>query len=231
MSRAEQNSSGRLRRASLAVGLAALLATAACGAGQITQTDSQLPAVNGVNADAGGIAVRNAELAYPDGGHYPQGGQAALIAALINPGTESDTLVEVSSPIARSVTLTGDTALPGGVTLSVGTPNEDFKAEPPTATTTSATTTAPTTTGTGGATTTGATTAATTTTTAPAGTTGAVERGKLTILLDGLTEDLYPGRVYPVTFVFAKAGAVTLQLPIAAPAESRQSSGSGSSGH
>ncbi|UVS76711.1 copper chaperone PCu(A)C [Actinokineospora sp. UTMC 2448] len=221
MSRAQQNSTGRLRRASLAIGLAALLATTACGAGQITQTDSQRPAVNGSSVDAGAIAVRDARLAYPHDGHYSQGGQAAVIASLINTGTEADTLVEVTSPIAGKAELTGDTALPGGVALAVGTPNEDFHPETTTAAPT--TTTAPTTTGT-------ETTGATTTTTTPVATTGAIELGKLQILLTGLTEDLYPGRVYPVTFVFAKAGAVTVELPIAAPTDPRESEDHGNTG-
>ena len=221
MSRAQQNSTGRLRRASLAVGLAALLAVTGCGAGQITQTDSQLPAVNGASATAGSIAVRDAQFAYPHEGHYAKGGEAVLFGSLVNTGAEADTLVSVSSPVAAEVELTGDKALPGATALAIGTPGEEFEAEEHAEATTTTTTAAPTTTA-GETTTEGATTTApTTTTAAPTTTTEAVELGKLKIVLKGLKEDLYPGRVYEVTFVFAKAGAVTVQLPIASPSDPR----------
>ncbi|GAA4414181.1 hypothetical protein ACFQV2_02095 [Actinokineospora soli] len=224
MSRAQQNSSGRLRRASLAaVGLAALLATTACGAGQITQTDSQLPAVNGANAGTGAIAVRDVQFAYPHEGHYAKGGEAVLFGSLINTGAAEDKLLSVSSPVAGQVEVTGDTALPGGVALAIGTPGEDFAPEEHAEATTTTTTAAPTTTTAEGEATT--TTAAPTTTTEAHTTTSApIELGKLKIVLKNLSEDLYPGRVYEVTFVFEKAGSLTVQLPIAAPADPRGAS-------
>ncbi|MGX7825619.1 hypothetical protein ACTG9Q_11055 [Actinokineospora sp. 24-640] len=212
MSRGQQNSTGRLRRASAALGLAAIMASAACSAGQVTQTAAHRPAVNGTMAEAGAIALRDAKLAYPHEGHFSAGDDAPVIAALINTGTEADTLVSASSPVAEAVELTGDTALPGGVSLMAGTPGEDVQAP----TTTSA----------------AATSAATTTTSAPAATTSAaVELGKLDIVLTGLKEDLYPGKVYPVTFVFAKAGSITVNLPIAAPSEARVGEEHGGSDH
>ncbi len=237
MSRA-QNSSGRLRRAPLAIGLAALLAATACSAGQITQTDSQLPAVNGANAGVGAIAIRDVQFAYPHEGHYAEGGEAVLFGALINTGTAADTLVDVTTPVAQDVEVSGDTALPAGVALAVGEPGAEFHAEEA-ATTTTAPTTTPATTTTGAPTTTegeegaATTTSAPTTTTSAQATTGAITLGELTIVLKGLTEDLYPGSVYPVTFVFANAGSVTVQLPIASPTEPRvaEEGGSGGGGH
>lgn len=232
MSRAQQNSSGRLRRAYLAVGVAALLATTACGAGQITQTDSQLPAVNGVNAGVGAIAIRDVQFASPHDGHYAEDGDAALSGALVNTSSAEDTLVDVTSPVAADVELIGDTTLPGQVSLAIGTPGEEFHAEEAAATTTTTTSAAPTTTtGEGETTTTTGTATTEPTTTAPA-TTGAVEMGKLRIVFKDLREPLYPGRTYPVTFVFAKAGAITVELPIATPAEPRESeAGGGEGGH
>ena len=44
---------------------AALLVTG-CGAGQITQTDTQVAAINGTSAGVGTIAIRNAEVSYPE---------------------------------------------------------------------------------------------------------------------------------------------------------------------
>ncbi|MFC5286880.1 hypothetical protein ACFPM7_07435 [Actinokineospora guangxiensis] len=234
MSRA-QNSSGRLRRAPLAIGLAALLAATACGAGQITQTDSQLPAVNGANVGVGPIAIRDVQFAYPHEGHYAQGGDAVLFGTVVNTGTGADTLVEVSSPLAEEVVVTGDTALPAGVALAIGEPGAEFHAEESAAaTTTTTTTTAPTTTTEGeeGASTTTAPATTTATTTAAPTTTAAITLGKLTITLKGLSGDIYPGTVHPVTFVFANAGSVTVQLPIASPSEPRVAEeGSGGGGH
>jgi copper(I)-binding protein len=237
-----QNSSGRLRRAPLAIGLAALMAATACSAGQITQTDSQLPAVNGANVGVGPIAIRDVQFAYPHEGHYAQGGDAVLFGTVINTGTGEDTLVSVTTPLAEEVEVTGDTALPAGVALAIGEPGAEFHAEESAAaTTTTATTTATTTTTTtapttttegeeGATTTTAAPTTTTTTTVAP--TTAAVTLGKLTITLKGLSGDLYPGTVHPVTFVFANAGSVTVQLPIASPSEPRAAEeGSGGGGH
>lgn len=210
MSRGQQNSTGRLRRASAALGLAAIMATAACSAGQVAQTAEHQPAVNGAIAEVGAIALRDAKLAYPHEGHFSAGEDAPVIAALVNTGTEADTLVSASSPVAGSVEITGDTALPGGVALMSGTPGEEAKA--PTTTT--------------------ATSSATTTTSAPATTTSAaVELGKVEIVLTGLKEDLHPGKVYPVTFVFAKAGSITVNLPIAAPSEARVGEEHGGSDH
>ncbi|HET9118109.1 MAG TPA: hypothetical protein VFN75_08575, partial [Pseudonocardiaceae bacterium] len=45
---------------------AAVLALVGCGAGQITQTDSQVAAVNGAYGNAGStIALRNVLIPYP----------------------------------------------------------------------------------------------------------------------------------------------------------------------
>ena len=43
----------------LALAAGAALTMSACSAGQITQTSTQVPAINGSNVDAGSIALRN----------------------------------------------------------------------------------------------------------------------------------------------------------------------------
>ncbi|SDD95506.1 copper chaperone PCu(A)C [Actinokineospora iranica] len=224
MSRAQQNSTGRLRLApaALGLGLAAVLGAVGCSAGQITQTDSQPPSVNGSLAQVGQIAVRDAKLAYPHGGSYPQGSDAPVILTLVNVGSEADTLVELSSPAAASVEVTGDTALPGGAVLVVGTPGEEAKladsahaqstspahpesshAEPAGSSHAATSPTPP-----------PATSSAAATTTA---TTTGTQLGKLKVVLKGLNAKLVPGQTIPITLVFAKAGPVTFDLPIAAP--------------
>ncbi|SES06591.1 hypothetical protein [Actinokineospora terrae] len=228
MSRAQQNSTGRLRLAPavLGLGIAAALVTAGCGSGQITQTDSQLPAVNGALAQAGQIAVRDAVLAYPENGYYAKGADAPLSLTIVNVGGTPDKLVEVTSPLATEVEVSGDGNLPGGFALIVGKAGEEADGKkssaPTTPTPTTTSSVAPTsasagkpTSGAPSTTTTTGSVAATSVT--PTTTTTKVKLGTLEIVLKGFSEKLYPGKNVPVTFVFEKAGPVTVNLPIAAP--------------
>ncbi|MBM7771486.1 copper(I)-binding protein [Actinokineospora baliensis] len=236
MSRAQQNSTGRLRLApaGLGLGLAAALLTAACSSGQITQTDSQLPAVNGALAQTGQVALRDAVLAYPEAGHYAKGADAPLSLSIVNVGGTADKLVEVTSPLAAEVELVGDTALPGGVALVVGEAGEETDGKssaPTTPTPTTTTTVAPTSATSAGKPTSGApsTTSSSVapTSVTPTTTTAKVQLGKLEIVLKGLADKLYPGKTVPVTFVFEKAGPVTVNLPIAAPNGPREEHAAG----
>lgn len=250
MSRAQQQKSIarlRLAPAALGLGLAAALGVVGCSAGQVTQTDSQLPAVNGVQAQQGAIAVRDAQLAHPHGGSYPEGSAAPLVLTIVNTGMDADELTGVTSPLAAEVTVSGDTALPGGTALSVGTPGEEADVAKSSAATTPTPTGSASPTGSSapsGSTATSAPSAsaassstsgsvsATSSSGAPSASSSAattatptssvrVERGKLEIVLTGLNAKLFPGRNIPVTFIFAKAGAITIELPIATPTDPR----------
>jgi copper(I)-binding protein len=75
-----------------------------CGAGQTAATSQKLPTVPGVNAEAGGVAVRNATVAFQSGG-YPAGGDAPVELALLNTTREPVRLVQLTSEAAGSVTL------------------------------------------------------------------------------------------------------------------------------
>lgn len=107
------------RRTGLAVSVAIAAMTVAfvagCSAGQITQTDRQVPVVPGVNADAevnpgpGRVAVRNVLVVYPGPEGYPQGGNAPIEARIFNDTLQPIT-VKVSSPDAASVRLTSSGA-------------------------------------------------------------------------------------------------------------------------
>jgi copper(I)-binding protein len=238
VSRAVHESTSRRRIIPAAGALAAALALAGCGAGQVTQTDSVLPAVNGALGQVGPIVIRDAVFAYPSGGVYPSGGQAALVLTIVNTGAEPDELVEVSSPVAGRVEVSGDRMLLPRRAIAVGTPGE--VANP----TSSAVTTTPTPTSTPPASAPGSPTSPTsptsvpasvspspTTTTTPAPTTTqAAELGTATIVLTGLNEALVPGKTYPVTFVFRNAGTVTIGLPLASPTTARPEP-SGEGGH
>lgn len=105
-----------------AVALTGLLALSGCGTGQLSQTATQTSAVNGVSADHGPVAIRDARIAFPpqpaDGVLYRPGGSAPLEVTLINTGSTADRLVRVSSPVSGNVTIGGDAAMPKDVTLA-----------------------------------------------------------------------------------------------------------------
>jgi copper(I)-binding protein len=106
------------------VALGAVL-LAGCGAGQQAQTSEQTSAVAGANTQVGNIAIRNAEIAYPDtipasANVYPVGGTAPVEMVIVNQGTAADRLVSGTSPLG-TVQLEGDTSLPAGRALVAGT--------------------------------------------------------------------------------------------------------------
>jgi copper(I)-binding protein len=109
-------------------GLAAALALSGCGAGQISQSASQLPAVNGTLTWVGdpttGIALRNVHLRAPQTADYVTPGSAAelLFVAVNESAALPDRLVSITSPVG-TVSLTGDLRVPSGGTLIVGTPD------------------------------------------------------------------------------------------------------------
>ena len=237
--------------APVVAGLGLALLLSGCGAGQITQTDTQVAAVNGASGNAGPIAVRGAELAYPGGqGVYQPGSNAELIVTIVNTGVTDDTLTGISSPAAVGATIDGSASgskdLPGGFAIIGG---RDVDGQDTTATAIPLTTEQPTgsttapsglpggastTTGTSGTSgvnasglpgTSGATTTEPSTT---AGSTvgqlpGTAKPGTVKIMLTGIKTvngaPLRAGLTIPITFVFAKAGQVTINVPIAAPAD------------
>lgn len=207
MSRADHTSTVPQRRrwglsglvsAVFALGLAALLT--ACGSGQITQTDTQQPAINGANGQIGAIAVRDAQLAYPPNpeGVYTPGATVPLWVSIVNTGVSDDQLVQVTSPAAIEVTIDGSTttgkAIPGGTTVASG-----FDVDGVASANSASSQIAPSVNG------------------API---------PVRILLVGIKsingQPLRAGLTIPVTFVFAHAGQVTLNVPIAVPPNGAQ---------
>ncbi|MCP2262476.1 hypothetical protein LX15_006215 [Streptoalloteichus tenebrarius] len=228
----------RLRLVPVALGLGVALALAGCSSGQITQTDTQVAAVNGAGGQQGAIAVRGAQLAYPAGrGVYPEGSDAPLIVQITNTGDNPDKLVSVTSPDAAGGRVEGTADLPGHFALVTELRDGHEATESsPKATTGAPTTSAPSgptgtgqpTTGTPTGTPTGAATGTPTggTTGAPTGTgaaapTGKSEPGKVKITLTGLKREVAPGQTIKVTFLFQNAGELTLELPIGAPSAPR----------
>lgn len=194
----------------------AALVLAGCGAGQITQTDSQQPAVNGTYAQVKTIALRDVAVQYPpQGPGYAAGAKPSLTLTIINQGTQDETLTSVALDNGTAGTLGGAKTIVAGHTLVIG-PAEANEAAPA-ATTSEAPTSPATPTGTATSTPTSSSSVTEPTTTAAAG-----EVGKGTITLPALSQPLWPGQVIKVVFTFQNAGSITVELPIAAPAHVKE---------
>ncbi|CAM3060342.1 LpqE protein [Prescottella defluvii] len=98
------------RRVMTAVALAAgaTLVLSACGAGQISQTATQVAAVNGNQATSSNIALRNVHVVYPNAEEFSiePGGTAQLAFTAINLSEhESDRLTGIKTDYAGTVTI------------------------------------------------------------------------------------------------------------------------------
>lgn len=126
MNRSRLRPSARTSRlgALAACGLAAAIALTGCGAGQISQVATQEPAVNGVNANAGWVALRNVHLRAPQTTDYVEpGSDVELLFVASNESPDrNDRLVSITTDIG-TVSLSGDRALPAGGVLVVGSPD------------------------------------------------------------------------------------------------------------
>jgi copper(I)-binding protein len=199
----------RRNRAPLVVGaLIAAVALAGCGAGQITQTSRQVAAVEGANASANDIAVRNAMIEFDEPAHgaaiHPAGGEAPLQMIIVNSGSEVDRLVAASSPVASSVQVSGVLRIPGGQTLTIeGAPAPVAAPLPaeagPAATPEPAPGEAP------------------PAPPAPVAPPAEAEPGVGNIVFTGLREDIQAGRSYPLVLTFERAGDVHFDVPVANP--------------
>lgn len=232
-----RRSIGPLRKIlpAIAVGLVAL-GVAGCGSGQVTQTDSMEPAVNGNKGDVGALALRNVAIAYPESGAYDKGGEAPLLLTIVNTGGTDDELTAVSTPAAGTVEITGDKTLPARSALQAVVPDESAASssvEP--------TESAPSSSESSGASSEtsapgSSESAESSASESPSGTessepesTESAEApdvvGMVYIQLRDLTTDLPMGKNVPITFVFANAGQITISVPIDNPGDAREESG------
>jgi copper(I)-binding protein len=125
-----------LRAATMGVLLLSPVALSACSAGQVTQTATQERDKTGAQAQVGDISIRAGQLEAPRSGGYERGDDAELQVAIVNGGTDSDTLVavdgkgfdsaEIESTASRTTTSTGSTGtsdeieIPAGSSVFVG---------------------------------------------------------------------------------------------------------------
>jgi copper(I)-binding protein len=204
---------------------AAALVLAGCGAGQITQTATQEPAINGANAQVGTLYIRDAALQFPPSGPaYKAGSSAALTLTIINAGQQDDELVGVTSDAASGAVIQGSKLVVAGNSLVISPP----AAGPDTVSgTSSPSSSAPATTSSSPAASTSPPTSASptspsSTSSSPATTSSAatpVTVGHGSIILQKLKQPIYPGQTIKVTFIFRNAGPVPVDLPIAAPSQ------------
>jgi copper(I)-binding protein len=104
--------------------LAAAVSFTGCSAGQVAQTSTQEPAVNGTSATVNNVALRNVHLRAAQSTDFIQPGRSVellFVATNLSPDT-TDKLVSITSDIG-AVTLTGDTTVPAGGVLIVGAPD------------------------------------------------------------------------------------------------------------
>ena len=112
-------------RAGLTVcGLTLAVALSGCGAGQLAQTSTQEPAVNGTFATAGPLSLRNIHLRAPQSTDYLEPGRNAelLFVAVNNSPDVNDRLVSITSDVG-TVSVSGNTSLPANGVLVVGEPD------------------------------------------------------------------------------------------------------------
>ena len=107
-----------------ACGLAAAVALSGCGTGQVSQTATQEPAVNGTSSTVGPVSLRNIHLRAAQSTDYVQPGHdAELLFVAVNGSPDvNDKLVSITSDIG-TVSLSGDTSLPANGVLVVGEPD------------------------------------------------------------------------------------------------------------
>jgi copper(I)-binding protein len=215
----------------LGLGLAALLT--GCGAGQISQTATQVPAVNGASGSVGPIAIRDVQLAPPNNAQqvYQPGSTARLIATIVNTGLSDDTLVKITSPAVTSITIDGSAngtkVIPGGFAVASGVDDDDMTVNSSAGSSSVVATTPSTPAAPSGA-------SSPSGSAQPSASSAPVPPAKITIDLVAIKSinggPLRAGMTIPMTFYFAHAGQVTLQqVPIGAPADnaSLQSSANG----
>jgi len=179
---------------------AAVLGLAGCGAGQVTQTDSQVAVIDGTEGNVGNIALRDVLIPYPAvgsqaflAGSYPVGSDVPLHFVIVNQGARADELLSVTTPMARQVQLAGSTTIPAGVSItsadggSLASDGSLASSQPSASPAPSAQPATP------------------------------LDFGELSIVLVDVNRTLSPGLNTEITFVFRDAGRVTLPVPLGGP--------------
>ncbi|MEC3913725.1 hypothetical protein [Nocardia sp. CDC160] len=184
--------------AALAAG--AVLALSGCGAGQVSQTATQVAAVNGNSANVGSIALRDVRFLLPQTEEYnnAKGGKAVLAFSAVNlSDSKTDELVSISSDL-------GQVKLADKVEIK---PSSVVVADKPTAKDAAQAA------------------AVHEQNQGEAASDKVTDPNAKPILVEvtGLTKDVTPGLTYPLTFNFKEGGTVVVNTPVdAGPNNPRQ---------
>jgi periplasmic copper chaperone A len=241
-SRPASRAATRSRVVLVAVAVASTVALTGCAAGQIAQTAYQANNSTGATVTTNGIAIRDAQIAFPEATEgaesaalYRAGGTAPVEAYVINQSTQDDRLVSASSPIAGSVAVGGDTDLPAGTVMIIGSPSStggqtEAGSTEPSAASRIGTEASPSPEPTNSA-------EENTSPTGSANASGEAPAANLQpppvlaelapstrfaqVELTGLREDIQAGLSYEIVLTFERAGQVPVMLPVGYPAEPR----------
>jgi copper(I)-binding protein len=233
---------GTRRRAVIGVtaAIAALLTVTGCAAGQVAQTAEEVPVIDGYYATVGAIALRGVAVAAPAQTNWAKGSDAPLQLIIANSGTSDDTLTSISTSVASAVQIRDSGAAPcSGATpgsvfnsasgsTSAGSATESSSASSSPASSSPASSSP----ASGGSAASGTPTGSVVGTSAagaPASCSNSVgaipikaglavsigySAGDRQIILQGLTQDLYPGQPIHLTFTFANAGPVNITIAV-----------------
>lgn len=200
----------------VALPIAAIVGLAGCSAGQLAETSQIRSAVDGVAADIGSIAVRDASFAPPSGNSYAEGDSLPMNFTVINSALESD---QITAATVDGQTAEVRGALSADASSSAG----------PTSTTAPSTSSAPSSSASGSESSSAADSSASgsasatpagplppTTIMLPAQTLVSVG-DNATIVLMTTAKQYYPSQLIPVTITFKNAGVLSLKVPVGVP--------------
>ncbi|WP_329788105.1 hypothetical protein V1227_26120 [Lentzea sp. DG1S-22] len=246
--------------AALAAGLG--LVAVGCSAGQVTQTDTQVAAVDGASGNAGPIAVRNAMLAFPaEGNRYHEGEDVPLTFVIANTGTDPDKLLSIKSEASGSeLEVAGSKDIPAGYALRAeydaskapvktsapsssasasssapSSSNAPSSSVSPTSGAPSSSSVAPTSGSVPSSSAASSSGRPSGSSVAPTSASAAKDQ-ELEVLqirctLKKLNRDVVAAQTVKVTFLFEKAGSLTLEVPVAPSDHKRVSEGHEAGGH
>lgn len=173
-----------------------LIATG-CAAGRHSQTAYQRPTLDGTEATVGSIALRGMTIEPPAAStFYAKGTSAPVRLVIVNSGESADQLTGITSPSISGWRVFPTASAAQGVLDPTGTPTSS--AVSPSSGAASATS------------------AGSQPVNLPAGArvSWGTPEGKAVLVLTSLRKPAYPGSSIPITFSFAKAGNVTVRVPV-----------------
>jgi hypothetical protein len=184
------------RRIGVALTVAAALLTSACAAGQHAQTADEHSTIDGTSADVGGINLRGLSIEAPSGStaYYPPGADVQVKLVIVNNAQQADQLTSITSPAFRSwgayqSTADADAVISAHAATSSPPPSASAAPLP---------------------------TPQQAVTIVGNGRVGwATPEATGALLLVSAKKSIYPATTIPVTFTFANAGTVTVQVPVA----------------